>query len=148
MAMKVKHIDINSLEAKRFTERGQAPKNVKVDNNSSIVNISHVDDETAGIKFRYILNYQGMGIITFEGTVLLECNYNKDIGDWSTTRQLPPETAGLVHNAILRKCIITSLFATREVELPPPIPLPTVNFKKKDGKVAGNGTTTQFDMYQ
>ena len=45
---------------------------------------------------------------------------------WKKNKQVPKETMTEVLNTILARCNVSALMLSRDVNLPPPIPLPKV----------------------
>jgi hypothetical protein len=73
----------------------------------------------------------------FEGTVLYFDKPEKieEINKgWKKDKKVPPEVMSGILNAILTRCNIEALLLSREVNLPPPIPMPRVNVKEPDKK--------------
>lgn len=131
--MPVKLMDISSIEVRRFTRPGEKFQgNIRIDHNSTITNVS-VHGEDISIEFRFTANYQSLGIIKMEGTALYSTkgNITEIIENYQKTRNLPPESATEVHNSIIQACIPIATYISRDVKLPPPIPLPSVNLKDK-----------------
>lgn len=54
----------------------------------------------------------------------------KEIADaWKKDKKIPKETMSSVLNTILSRCNVEAMLFAREVNLPPPIPLPKVTVK-------------------
>jgi hypothetical protein len=138
--MPVKSVDLTSIEARRFSGREEKIRNVRIDNNSTVTLITELNDSEANIDFRYTANYGGIGIIKIEGTILYECDAPELAQKWSTTSNMPNETASEIHTAIMRFCVPEAMLISRDIKLPPPFPLPQVNIqKKKDKRQASTG---------
>jgi hypothetical protein len=56
------------------------------------------------------------------------------LAEWKKSKQLPTDVMTPILNHILTKCNIQSLILTKEINLPPPIPMPRIN--PKQGKEA------------
>ncbi len=137
--MTVKLVDVSSVEAKRFTKVGEEFRgNIRIDHNSTITTIN-VKDEDLLIEFRFTANYQSLGIIKMEGTIVYHTknNISDVIEMFNTTRNIPPEDATEVHNAVLRACIPLATYLARDIKLPPPVPIPNVSIPKKGEKKGG-----------
>ena len=46
---------------------------------------------------------------------------------WTGTQQMPNEVATEVHTVIMSNCIQEAVMIARDLRLPPPIPMPSVN---------------------
>jgi hypothetical protein len=128
--MPVKTIDLTSIEARRFSKRDEKIRNVRIDNNSTVTLITELNDSEASIDFRYIANYGGIGIIKIEGNIIFECDAPALAQKWSSTSNMPNETASEIHTAIMRYCVPEAMLISRDIKLPPPFPLPQVNIQK------------------
>ncbi|MBD3248505.1 hypothetical protein GF336_00485 [Candidatus Woesearchaeota archaeon] len=51
--------------------------------------------------------------------------------DWKDSKKLPKEVMTAVMNTALQKCNIQALIMSKEINLPPPVPLPKVSAEKK-----------------
>lgn len=49
---------------------------------------------------------------------------------WKKDKKVPPEVMTPILNSILTRCNVEALLLSREINLPPPIPLPKVKIKK------------------
>ena len=127
----VKSIEINAIEARRFSKPGEKLTNVRIDNNSTVTLINQLDEQTANINFRYTASYGGMGVITIEGSLIFECEASDIVERWQQTNNMPNEIANQVHTAIMRLCMPEAVLLSRDIKLPPPIPMPTINIPKQ-----------------
>jgi hypothetical protein len=50
---------------------------------------------------------------------------------WKKDKKIPPEVMTPILNSILTKCNVEALLLSREINLPPPIPLPKVKINNK-----------------
>ena len=139
MIIPVKTVDLTSIEARRFSKRDEKIRNVRIDNNSTVTLITELNDSEASIDFRYTANYGGIGIIKIEGTIIFECNAPELAQKWGATSNMPNETASEVHTAIMRVCVPEAMLISRDIKLPPPLPLPQVNIQKKNKRQASSG---------
>ena len=129
--MPVKTIRLRSIEARRYTEPNQIPRPLRIDHNVTVVNISLNDENTSNIEFQYAANYGSVGIIRMEGNLIFEDKNIKDLVDaWKTSRKMPDNVATTVHNAIIHACLTEAVFIARDLNLPPPIPLPQIKIGK------------------
>ena len=129
--MAIKSIEITSIDARRFTKPGEVIKNVRIDNNSSVTLITPKDDKEANIEFRYSASYGGVGSIRMEGIIIFAGDVKELSTKWINEGNMPDEIAGEIHTAIMRVCVPDAIIISKNIKLPPPIPLPNINFKKK-----------------
>ncbi len=129
--MPIANFELKSIDAERFTEKGATRKNIRVDHNSSVTRMTQVDKNNCIIGFRFTANYKGMGRIEIEG----QLTYRGDIPDlaahWNKENQMPSKIANEVHSTVISNCIPEAVFIARDLQLPPPIPLPKVNIPDK-----------------
>ena len=131
----IKQFQIDSIEAKRFVKANQMPKQVRIDNNSSVININKVDENEVEVSFRFSANYTSIGIISMEGTILFDGNVDEIMSLWRDKRKMPDDMGNQVQSAILNNCLIEAWLIARELKMPPPIPPPikmAQSSKKKD----------------
>ncbi|HEB37048.1 MAG TPA: hypothetical protein ENI14_00085 [Thermoplasmatales archaeon] len=129
--MPVKTIRLKSIEARRYAEPNQIPRPLRIDHNVTVVNVSLNDENTSNIEFQYTANYGSVGIIRMEGNLIFEDKNIKDLVDaWKTSRKMPDNVATTVHNAIIHACLTEAVFIARDLNLPPPIPLPQIKIGK------------------
>lgn len=127
----IKSVEITSIDARRFTKPGEKVPNVRIDNNSSVTLITPMNDEEANVEFRYTASYGGVGSIRLEGLIVYTGQVKELSTKWINEGNMPDNIAGEIHTAIMRVCVPEAIILSREIKLPPPIPLPNINFKKK-----------------
>ena len=132
--MPVKTVEITSIDARRFTKPGEKITNVRIDNNSSVTLITPMNDEEANVEFRYTASYGGIGSIRMEGVIIYTGNVKDLSTKWINEGNMPDEIAGEIHTAIMRVCVPEAIIISKDIKLPPPIPLPNINFKKNKTK--------------
>ena len=132
----IKTFRIDGIEAKRFIEPQNAPREIRIDNNSTIISINRLDENTAKMDFKFTVTYSGIGVITIDGIVIYEGNAGEIIKEWKKKHRMPDEVAKEVHGTIINNCIIEAVILAKEVRLPPPIPPPAqfLQGKKKEEK--------------
>jgi hypothetical protein len=128
--MPVKNVDLTSIEARRFSKREEKIRNVRIDNNSSVTLITELNDSEVSIDFRYTANYGGVGLIKIEGTIIYQGNASEIAQQWGAKSNMPNDVASEIHTAIMRVCVPEATLISRDIKLPPPIPLPQVNIQK------------------
>ncbi len=110
---------------------------VDINNNVSIKDIEESDfalgkDRQKGITFlfEFTSKYEpDIGEILFTGELLYlgEPKTNEEIlKGWKKGKKVPKEIMTEVVNTILTRCNIEALLLSRDVNLPPPVPLPRV----------------------
>ncbi len=137
--MVIKSVEMNSIEARRFSKRNEKIRNVRIDNNSSVTLITELNDSEASIDFRYTANYGGIGLIKIEGTIIYEGDAPALAQQWGSNSNMPNDVASEIHTAIMRVCVPEAMLISRDIKLPPPFPLPQVNIQKKDKRKASSG---------
>jgi hypothetical protein len=139
--MQVRNFEITVIEAKRFTKQGEKVNNIRVDHNSAVTQIERGPDNTAVIEYRFTTNYVGMGYIKMEGQIVLAGEVEGLITEWTQKASMPSEVANLVHNTVVPNCIPTALLISRDIRLPPPVPMPHINIQQqpepKKGRLGG-----------
>lgn len=124
-------------------ERGTPARGrIEVKNNVQIKEVEKTDfsfgaAKQAGLKmifeFKSVYNPR-IGEIAFEGEILdLEDDkvVQDVLGEWKKKKKLPDQLMSTIINAILTKCNIQALVMSRDLNLPPPIPMPKVLVKPK-----------------
>lgn len=137
--MKIRNIQLKSIEARRYIGKNERPKQVRIDHNSTVNQFRDVDGDKATIDFQYIASYGPVGMIKLEGSILFEDEGAKKIADeWRKTRKMPDQVASQIHTAIMHACVPQAVGIAKDLGLPPPIPLPQVRLGSKPKKgVAG-----------
>jgi hypothetical protein len=138
--MKIKNIQLKSIEARRFINPDERPREVRIDHNSTVTNFTYIKENDANIDFQYTASYGPVGIIKIEGTLLLESDDVKKISkDWNDTRKMPDQIASHIHTAVMHSCVPEAVTIAKDLGLPPPIPLPQVRLGTTQKTVAQSG---------
>jgi hypothetical protein len=125
--MKIKNIQFKSIEARRYIEKDERPKQVRIDHNSTVTRFSTVSENQASLDFQYTASYGPVGMIKYEGTLIFEDQNSKKIArEWNETKKMPNEIASHIHTAIMHSCVPEAVGTAKILGLPPPIPLPQV----------------------
>lgn len=136
--MKIKNMELKSIEARRYVKDFSRPMNIRIDHNSSITLFSVIKKDKAQVEFEYITSYGGIGIIKFEGGFIYEGEDAEKIAKrWQSKKNMPDEVASQIHTAIMHYCVPEAVSIAKELKLPPPIPLPQIKFEKQKGKKFG-----------
>jgi len=137
--MPIKGIDLTSIDARRFAKKGERMVNVRIDNNSTVTLISEVNEKEVNVDFRYTASYGSLGLIKIEGTIVYEGDASSIANKWGQSGNMPDEIASEIHTAIMRTCVPEAVLISRDLKLPPPMPLPQVNISKKKSKKPSSG---------
>ena len=125
--MKIKNIQLKSIEARRYIDNKERPKQVRIDHNSNITHIYDIKDNQATIDFQYTASYGPVGMIKLEGSLIYESGDVKKISkEWNETRKMPNQIASHIHTAVMHTCVPEAVSIAKDLGLPPPIPLPQV----------------------
>jgi len=90
-----------------------------------------------GLKFTYEFTSKyepKAGNILINGHVLFMTDEKKSrevLDSWKKSKKIPKDVMSDVLNTVLAKCNIEALILSKEVNLPPPMPLPRVNVESK-----------------
>ena len=134
--MKIRNINLKTIEARRYTGRNERPRQVRIDHNSTVTNIAVVKNKEATIDFQYTASYGPVGMIKMEGSLLYESDdADKVSKEWNETRKMPDQIASHIHTAVMHSCVPEAVGIAKNLGLPPPIPLPQVRL----GKTAKKG---------
>ena len=125
--MKIRNIQLKSIEARRYLNRNERPKQVRIDHNSTVSHISDIKEKQATIDFQYTASYGPVGMIKLEGSLVYENDDSKKIAkEWNDTRKMPDQVASQIHTAVMHACVPEAVGIAKDLGLPPPIPLPQV----------------------
>lgn len=126
----IKQFELTSIDARRFTKFGEILGNVRIDHNSSVTLISEINDREANIEFRFTANYNSIGFIKIEGKMIYEGAASAISKQWNNEHKMPDDVANMVHQTIMMRCIPEAVMVARDLNMPPPIPMPQVNVGK------------------
>lgn len=132
--MKIKNFEFKGIEAERYSERGEKKGNIKVDHNSSVTNIKNIDPETNVVEFKFTAGYSSVGMIKLKGALRIKGDFPDLADEWRENKKMPNEVAKKIHTVIIKKCIPQAVTIAKDLNLPPPIPLPKINVKGKKQK--------------
>ncbi len=133
--MKIKNINLKTIEARRYTNLNEKPKQIRIDHNSSFTHIAYIKEDQTSVDFQYTASYGSVGVIKIEGQLVYENKDAKDISNqWNDKRKIPNEVASNLHTAIMHACVPEAVGIAKDLALPPPIPLPQVRLGDKSTK--------------
>ena len=125
--MLIKAIKLKSIEARRYIEPDEKPRQIRIDHNSQITQVMNNSENHLTIEFQYTSSYGPIGVIKLDGTILCEDTEAKQLAkEWQNTRKLPDQFASNIHTAIMHTCVPEAVGIAKDLGLPPPIPLPQV----------------------
>ncbi len=129
--MPVKSLSLSAIDARRLARAGQRGQNLRIDHNSTVTLITEVSEREASIDFRFTANYRAteevVGVVRIEGNLLWEGHGRELAKQWVATNQMPNEVASEIHTTIMSMCVPETVLLARDLQLPPPIPIPQVN---------------------
>ncbi len=132
---------VGFLFTKMHAEKNDGVKgNVNISNNVSITDVKESDaslgaPDQKGLRFvfKFTSKYSPeIGEISLEGNVLYmdkKEEVKKMVAKWKKDKNIDKEVMKNILNTILTKCYITALILSKEIALPPPIPMPKVESK-------------------
>jgi hypothetical protein len=127
----IKSFEVVSIDAKRFSKMGERPPQLRVEQNATVTNIATTSVKDAQIDFRFIVSYANMGMINVDGRIMWEGDPSPIVEQWSKTKKLPNDIAGMVLGAIFSNCLPIAVVVSRDIALPPPIPPPQIQMPKE-----------------
>lgn len=138
----VTRLELTGIDAKRYAKTTERHGNVRIDHNSTVTLVREMSSQEAMIEFRYTATYGPIGIIRIEGNMVYQCDAKAFEQQWRTTNQMSPENASEIHSTVMRACVPQAVGIAKDLQLPPPIPLPQVQFQtpqqaQKGGAVHG-----------
>lgn len=118
----------------------EANEKINISNNISIANVEKSEvafgvKSQQGLKISFLFHTiydPDFGSIELHGNLLYLADENdveEIYADWSKAKKLSADVMKPVLNAVLGKCNIEALVLSRDLTLPPPVPLPRVNVK-------------------
>ncbi|MBN1389696.1 MAG: hypothetical protein JXA22_03530 [Candidatus Thermoplasmatota archaeon] len=132
--MTIKRTELLSVEAKRVGVLAQK-MNIRIDVNSNVSQIYLTEEDEARVDFRFMATYTGLGTVGMEGRIIFSGGARELSDQWSETGNMPDKAAQEIHGAIMKTCMPVAVLLSREVQLPPPMPMPPVNIKGKKRSV-------------
>lgn len=138
--MTIKNFELKAIDAERYSKSGSKKGNIKINHNSSVIKMEKVDSKTNKVDFRFTANYSGMGKIKIEGNLKIIGKYPNLAEKWQKENKMPNEVAKEIHTAIINNCIPEAVGLAKNINLPPPIPLPKVNMPdEKENTTSSKG---------
>jgi len=129
-------LEIKTVEARRFLKSFERPPagQIRIDHNSNVSMMTRVGEEEAHVEFGYTASYGPLGVIKIDGALVLKDPKAGEMAvEWSRTRKMPNATASEIHTTIMHACVPEAVAMAKLLRLPPPIPLPTIQFQAQQG---------------
>jgi hypothetical protein len=99
--------------------------------------IAKSSDDEVTVDFRFSVNYLGVAVMHLEGRLLYIGNADQIVNQWNKTHNMPNDMASEVHTFVLGACIPTAVLIAKDLNIPPPIPLPKVEVGGKPSPSRG-----------
>ncbi len=138
--MKV-NLKYTSLEVSKSSEPAG---HVEINNNSSITSVESVDGKVA-VGFAFTSTYEpNVGAIRITGKLTVDDspeNVERAVKEWEASgrKNLPADIAENIHNSIIYSCVTEAVILAREIQLPPPMPMPHISITDKQKKQEETG---------
>jgi hypothetical protein len=133
--MRIKNIRLRSIEAKRYINIDEQPKQINIKHKSSINQIRDIKENTAFIDFQYNAIYENVGIIKIEGSAICENTDAKEmINEWKKSRNIQNKNAIKIHSTIMHVCVQEAVCIAKNLNLPTPVTLANIKYKIKTDK--------------
>lgn len=125
----IKDLEITSIEGRRYAPVDTRPQEIRIDQNLTIVDVRK-ENEFSRIIYKFTSSFSTLGAISLEGSLLFSGNDEVEV-KWKKDKSLPETVANEVQTAIFSSSVIETILIARDLRLPPPIPMPSIQ-KKKD----------------
>ena len=144
--MTILGMNFNKIEVEK---KGSMKGKVSINNNVTIKDVSAMDVSMGKAKqnaikfnFEFSSKYEpGFGHITLLGELVYMAGDEKKtkelVSAWKKDKKMPPEVMTPVMNNILAKSNMEAIILSREINLPPPLPMPKVSGESKDKQYIG-----------
>lgn len=132
----VTRVELTGIEARRHSKPNERHAQIRIDHNSTVTLVKELSPQEAAIEFRYTATYGPIGSIRIDGAMVFTCDAKAFEAQWRTTSQMPPEVASEIHSTVMRVCVPQAVGVAKDLQLPPPIPLPTVQFQAPQSQSA------------
>ena len=87
--MSVKFVELVSIDAKRFSKKGERIGQIRIDNNSTVTLVTEISDKEANVDFRYTASYGPIGTIKIEGKIVYEGDAPALAKQWGSNMEMP-----------------------------------------------------------
>jgi hypothetical protein len=113
---------------------------ISINNNVGITNVEetkldiNTDKKSLKLTFEFVSSYEpGVAKILLEGEVIYLIDKEKaeeTVKNWVKNKKLDKDVMSQVLNNVLAKCNVEALILSKDMNLPPPMPLPKVGIKE------------------
>lgn len=121
---------------------------LEIANNVAIKDVKEIPLSVGNVKqsglsftFEFTSKYKpGIGSILLEGHVLYMGDKEKNekiLKDWKKNKRIPADVVTQVINTVLTRCNVEAILLSREIALPPPVKLPSIEKKTKGREYIG-----------
>lgn len=123
-----------AIEARKF--RSEINGQIQISSKNTITNVTKVENGLS-VGFVFTNSYEpDIGFIRIEGEIFIPLSpeeADNTIKEWKSSgkKRLPEEMAETVHNSIISNCIMEAAIISREIQLPPPFPIPHIQIGKE-----------------
>lgn len=131
--MNILNIAFTEIKAKK---ENPAKGQINISNNVKIVDLKeskiNIDDarKTLEVHFDYSTEYKpDLGTVELKGKmIVIDTKEEIDslVDSWKENKKIPKEKAPAYLNPIMNKSVMQTILLSREIELPSPIPMPSV----------------------
>lgn len=124
-----------AIEARKFVSATNLQR-IQISSKSTLTHLTKAENGLS-VGFVFVSNYEpNIGFIRIEGEIYVAANpeeTDKALIEWrsSENKRLPQEMAETVHNSIISNCMMETAVISREINLPPPFPIPRVQLGKE-----------------
>ncbi len=124
----IKDFSIKTVEARKFVEEYNV-SNVKISNKSMITDMTKLD-EGLKIDFIFVVEYNpNLANIRIEGNLAYSGENSESILEtWQEKEK--DERVKKLQMSIVQRCIAESILLAKQINVPPPVPMP--QFQKKE----------------
>ncbi len=136
---------INFAFTQIVAERNKAIKGgININTHLSIEDVKEKplnEQKAVVISFSFSADYSpDLGRLSIKGEITYIFSSEtteKILKTWKDKKVLPDDIIPIVYNYILNKCHVEGVVISRDVGLPPPIPMPSVKPRNKEGDYIG-----------
>lgn len=137
--MQITGIQFRAIEARRYQDPTPNTQ-IRIDHNSTLNLVVKESEDRLRIEFGYTTSYGALGVVKLEGVMgVQDAGAGAAADAWAQTRNLPTDMAQAVHSAIMTAAVPEAVGLAKDVRLPPPIPLPQIQFQKPAAATAKSG---------
>jgi len=139
-------ISYKAIEARKFISNLPT---TQIATKSALTSVTKTENGLS-VGFVFISNYEpNIGFIRIEGEVYVPVSpeeSEKAIRQWvsSENKGLPENIAESIHNTIISNCMVETVIISREINLPPPFPVPHIQLGKEEAQSKEVNNTVRY----